>query len=89
MLGLLTYSTDDARPFAAVLRDFVHLHGGNPHAASKILRGEGKSPTRQAVDKWLAGQPCPHERAYRALMDRIADEANYPTAARARRSVRT
>lgn len=58
----MTPMTDD-RPFAKVLRDWMARHGLSAYATAPRLE-----VTKQSVAKWLAGDPCPHHRAYRALM---------------------
>lgn len=59
---------DDPRPYAAVLSDWIGRHGGSAYAAS------GQLHTSQAsLGRWLKGERCAHERAYRALMT-LVDE---------------
>lgn len=55
--------TIDPRPFADVLRDWIARHGGSAYAAAPVLH-----TTERTVGRWLAGSPCAHEAAYRALM---------------------
>jgi hypothetical protein len=57
---------DDPRPFCLVLRDWMGRHDLTMYAAGPRLR-----VSKGGVRKWLAGEACPHEWAYRALMTLI------------------
>lgn len=59
---------DDPRPFAEVLRDWMVRHQLTAYAAGPRL-----GVTKEAIGKWLKGAPCPHDRAFRALMT-LVDE---------------
>lgn len=54
---------DDPRPWREVLADWMRRHDLTSYGAARILPA-----TRQAIDKWLDGAPCPVERSHRALM---------------------
>lgn len=62
----------DPRSFADVLRDWMARHDLTMYAAGPVL-----GVSKGAVRKWVTGDPCPHERAYRALMTMI-DEGRAP-----------
>ncbi|TKD26450.1 hypothetical protein FBT96_00605 [Rhodobacter capsulatus] len=53
----------DPRPFCDVLRAWLDTRQLTAYAAAPIL-----GTTQQSIGRWLSGQPCAHERAYRALL---------------------
>lgn len=57
---------DDIRPFPDVLRDWMARRGQTAYATGPAL-----GVTKHSVAKWLAGDACPHHRAFRALMTLI------------------
>ncbi len=59
---------NDPRPFATVARDWCDRNGGTVYAAAKRL-----GVPERTLGRWVNGNPCAHERAYRALMT-LVDE---------------
>lgn len=56
----------DPRPYADVLRDWMARHDLTAYAAGPRL-----GVTKETVMGWVKGRACPHERAFRALMQAV------------------